>query len=131
MARKLLQEDQFIPVKETDLQLSFKPDVEAVYHLRPLTSNKAREIANAHTAHVFSRRTHKQEDVPDVKAINEATLDYVIAKWDGVTNGTGAAAPCDLEHKIKLPIDLQVALIDRAQIGDDAEQQAASFRRPA
>lgn len=128
MARKLLQETQLLIVRETELQLSFKPDDEAVYHLRPLTSSKAREISQAHTSQVFNRRTHKAEDVPDVKAINEAMLDYVIAKWEGVTNGTGASAPCDGEHKLKLPIDLQVALIDRAQMGDDAAQRDASFR---
>ncbi len=129
MARHLLNDDVFA-VKETDLELDIKPDAEAVYYLRPLTVEVVRQASKDHTTVTFSRRTHKREEETDHLAVNNALVDYAITRWEGVRNGADPA-PCDLAHKLKLPIDVQRALIERAQVGQTAADQEASFRQPA
>lgn len=128
MSRKLISEDAVFPVRETELELSIPMDPEAVYYLRPLTVEAARSITKQHTRQIPNRRTHQKDDKLDQIAAQDALLDYVIVKWEGVSNGTDKA-PCDLAHKLKLPIDIQVALLDRAQIGE--ADKAQSFRQPA
>lgn len=127
MARQLLQEDNVFPVRESELELTIPPDPDAIYYLRALTREVSRAIVKRHTRQVPNRRTHQKDDVTDVYTVSDDLLDYAIVKWDGVTNGTGGPAPCDLEHKLKLPVEVQTALIDRAQVGGG--DLSASFRR--
>lgn len=127
MARHLLQEENVFPVRESELELSIEPDPDAVYYLRPLTRDATREIAKKHTRQVVNRRTHMKDDVTDSEAVGDEVLDRTIVKWEGVTNGDGKPAPCDLAHKMKLPVVVQMALIDRASVGEDTDTKA-SFR---
>jgi hypothetical protein len=130
MARALLTDTAF-PVHETELDLAMPADPDAVYWLRAITSEVAREHFEKFTKRVPNPRTHQREPVTDRPALQDALLDYCLVRWEGISNGS-AAAPCDLEHKRKLPILLQAALVERAQIGQvTPEQQAASFRESA
>lgn len=129
MARKLLQEDAPFPVKETDLDLNIAPDPDAVYWLRPVTREKARELRKRHTSQVPNRRTHQMDAVVNDDGIDDALLDYIIDRWEGVTNGNGGPAPCDLAHKMKLPMQVQGALLARAVEGGEPADQTASFRK--
>lgn len=118
-------------VKETDLDLSIAADPEASYTLRPLTVSKVREIAASFTRQEFDKRMHRKVSVSDDVAINDALLDYAIENWAGVSNGANPA-PCDLAHKLQLPVEVQRAIIERAQVGESsAEVRAQSFRGPA
>ena len=128
MARKLLVEDEVFPVRESELELTIPIDAEAVYYLRPLTLDTARRVSNAHTRLVPNRRTHQRDEVTDKVAINNELLDYTIVKWEGVSNHS-EKAPCDLAHKLLLPVEVQAALIERAQTGE--ADTAKSFRDPA
>jgi hypothetical protein len=128
MARVLLEDSTF-EVKETDLDLDIAPDPDAVYVLRSLTVAKAREIGKKHTRQEFDRSQHRKVDVVDAEAVNDAIIDHILADWRGV--GSDGKAPCTKENKLKLPVPVQKALLERAQVGDSAEVRAASFRQPA
>lgn len=129
MARQLLNDATF-EVRETDLDLEIVPDADAVYVLRALTVPKARELGKRHTRQEFDRSQHKKVDVVDHEAINDAIIDHIIADWRGV--GSDGLAPCTLENKLKLPVPVQRALLERAQVGQgSAEVRAASFRESA
>jgi len=130
MARRLIADGDLIPVTETELGIR-TPDPDAVYTLRPITTAVARDVTAKHTRKVPNARTHRLEDVPDQNAINDAFLDHAIASWTGVI-ADGSPSPCDLAHKLQLPIDVQVAILERAQMGlVTPEAQAASFRESA
>lgn len=129
MARALLQDDATFTVNETELALDIAPDPDVVYTLRPLSTSAIRAIGKKHTRQEFSPQTHRRESVVDGEGIHDATLDYVIADWSGV--GADGHAPCTLENKLKLPLPIQKALMERAQAGDSAEVRAESFRQPA
>lgn len=127
MSRQLLGRDVLVPIPESALGLR-DPDPEAVYHIRIITSDIARELSGRHTKRVPNPRTQRMEDETDFAGLQEAFLDHVIGDWTGV-HDQGQPAPCDLAHKRKLPIDVQVALIERARMGvPTADAQAASFR---
>lgn len=128
MARALLREDDIFPVKETDLDLSIPADPDAVYYLRPITAEVARAITRKHTKPVPNRRTHQREDVTDRPAVNDDLIDHAIARWEGVSD-KGELAPCDLAHKLLLPVDVQSALLERAQVG--GADKTATFRQSA
>lgn len=125
MARSLLGETPF-EVAETALTLDIPADPDARYMIRPLTTLVAREIGKKHTRHEFNRQTHRREEVVDHASLNDAIMDYVIADWVGV--GVDGAAPCTLENKLKLPVAVQKALLEEAQVGDSAEVRDQSFR---
>lgn len=130
MARALLQDGQVVRVTETELDLSIPADPDAVYYLRPLTVQRVRALVEQHTTYEFDKRTRKRVGVPHEEGINDALLDYAIERWEGVANGA-TPAPCDLAHKLQLPIEVQRALIERAQIGQgSAEVRAQSFSEP-
>ncbi len=126
MARTLLTDDTF-PVRETELALEMPLDPDAVYYLRALTTDLTRQIAKAHTKRIPNPRTHQMEDVRDDHALNDALFDYCLVRWEGM-----AGSPdCVLENKKKLPMEIQAALLRRAQIGQVTPQaKAASFREP-
>jgi hypothetical protein len=130
MARQLLQENAEFDVAETELELDIPVDPEASYTLRPITTEYARSVYKQHTTKVPNRRTHQMDDQVNQVAVSNALLDYCIVRWAGVFEN-GAAAPCDLVHKLRLPTVVQAALVERAQIGGTAERRAASFREPS
>lgn len=130
MARQLLNDAAF-PVKERDLELGIPIDEDASYWLRPLTVEKLREFTKANTRQVPNKRTHQKDDIVDQIAASNEALDYVIERWEGVKLD-GAAAPCTLEYKLRLPMEVQMALVQAAQIGQvTPEAKAESFRQPA
>ena len=131
MARQLLAEGATFDVRERDLRLEIDIDEEAVYTLRPLTTEFARATYKKHTVKVPNRRTHQMEDSVYQVGVSNDMLDAAIVGWSGVQNG-GTPAPCDLPHKLLLPTVVQAALIERAQVGGGTPaQQAASFRESA
>lgn len=129
MARQLLQEDAEFDVKETELALEIELDPEAIYTLRPITTEYARGVYKRFTTQKPNRRTHQMEDVVDTVQISNHFLDYCLVSWAGVALN-GSVAPCTLEHKLKLPTVVQAALVERAQVGGSPEKKAASFREP-
>lgn len=130
MARRLLNADEVFPVRESDLELAMPLDKQTVYYLRPITVEQVREIQRRNTRQVPNRRTHRKDDVVDDEAAANEVLDVCIVRWEGVTDN-GQPATCDLAHKLLLPSEIQVALVQLAQIGQvSPEAQAASFRQP-
>ena len=130
MARQLLREGATFEVAETELSLEIQTDPDAVYTLQPITTEFARATYKRFTTKRPNPRTHTMEDVVDQISVSNAFLDHAIVSWVGVVDG-GKPAVCDLEHKLTLPTVVQAALIERAQVGGQAEKKAASFREPA
>ena len=128
MARSLLHHDAVFPVTEQELELSIPVDKDAVYHLRVITTETGREILKRHTYKKPNKHTHKMDDITDNEAASNDMLDYCIVRWDGVKNGADPA-PCDLAHKLLLPVEVQVALVQIAQVGPTQAEQVASFRQ--
>jgi len=126
MARQLLNDDLF-PVTEADLELTIPIDKDPVYWLRPLTVEKLREFSRKWTRRKPNKRTHQMDDVTDNTALANECLDYVVAKWEGVFDN-GALAKCDLEHKLRLPDEVQQALVAVARSGPSPEDKARSLR---
>jgi len=132
MPRQLLDESDVFEVKETDLDAAVPLDADTRYYLRALSVEQARKIFNAHT-----RRTRRDGERRDDMKIHDASLDYVLVRWNVTDNGQ--PAPCDLAHKKRLPAPIQAALIDRAQMGagEAADEEASeddtadSFRQSA
>lgn len=125
MARQLLTDDTF-EVKETDLALDIAPDPDAVYVLRALSSEAARRLAKPFTRVEFSRAEHRKIEVIDTQGLNDAIIDYVIVNWRGVIG------ECSQANKLRLPVPVQKALLEKAQEGQgSAEVRAASFRESA
>jgi hypothetical protein len=116
-----------VPIRVTELDLGLRePDPDAVYHIRLLTPEVSFELNKKYTRRVPNPATQRTEESTDGLGLYRATLDYVIDRWEGVVG------ECDAEHKMKLPEDVQVALLQRARMGGpNADAQAASFRRPA
>ena len=127
MARNLLTPDEVFQVRETDLDLDITPDPEAVYWLRPITTDVARRFTKKHTQKVPNRRTHQRDEETNKIAVNDDLLDHAIARWEGVSDN-GQPAPCDLAHKLMLPVDVQRAILELAQVGGG--DKSASFRQP-
>jgi len=129
MARHLLDDTDVFPVHEKDLDLTIEPDPHAVYHVRTITTEKGREILKRHTRQVPNRQTHRKDDVTDNAAATNEMLDYAIAKWEHVQNGSDPA-PCDLAHKLRLPPEVQAGILQMAQVGRSEDDRRASFRQP-
>lgn len=127
MSRQLLVTDAEFPVKERELELAMEVDEDATYYLRPLTAETARAIFKKHARKVPNPRTHQTDEVVDRVAAQVDLYDYCLVRWEGVLD-KGKPAPCDLAHKLQLPMALQAALLERAQIGQvTAAERAASF----
>ena len=129
--RKLASPEDVVEVREQDLTLSIPIDPDVVYHVRAITVEKAREIVKMHTRTEFNNRTHRKEAIIDEEAVSNTMLDYAIKSWSNVVD-SGVSAPCDLTHKLRLPSEVQIALIRLAQQGQvTPEAKDASFRQPA
>lgn len=125
-----MTDDEF-PVREADLELTIKADKDAVYWVRPITVTVYRELFKANTRKVINKQMHRKEDETDRQALSDAMLDYAIVKWEGIIS-RGQPVPCTLEHKLRLPAEVQAALVDLAQSGQQTpEARAESFREPA
>lgn len=123
--RTLLEPGTF-DVRETELEtLECVPDPDAVYTLRSLSVAVAREIGKRHTRLEFDPKTHRKVEIVNGEAVNDDVVDYIIAGWTGIAGDV----PCTKENKLKLPVPVQKALLERAQVGEgSAEARAASFR---
>lgn len=131
MARQLIEADKVFPVKESDLELSIPIDPEVTYYLRPLPIEKLRALTKEHTRPVWNKRTHQRDEETDNVALANASLDYVIDRWEGVKEN-GVDAPCTLERKLRLPDEVQNALVSLARQGSvSREDKAKSFRESA
>jgi hypothetical protein len=127
MARTLLTDDVF-PVRETELNLSITPDVDAVYYIRSITVPKGRELSKKCTTKERDPQSHRLYDAVDSQRLQNEMLDYCLVRWEGITGNP----ECTLENKLVLPPAVIAAIVDRAQIGQvTAEEKAASFRQSA
>jgi hypothetical protein len=131
MARPLLTEDHQFDVQEKDLGVAPPIDDEAVYTLRPITVEYARRVYKTHTHQELNRRTHQKDDHVDTVAAVNDLLDYCLVAWAGVVD-RGQPVACVLANKLRLPSNIQTALIELAQQGQvTPEATSASFRQPA
>lgn len=123
MARSLLEEDKSWEVTEYDLELEgLAPDPEAVYTIRPITRTQHQALIKKFT------RPSRRGDKVNTEGLTAALVDYAIVDWRGITGNP----PCDLEHKLKLPTEIQGAIVTAAQAGEKTEEQRReSFREPA
>jgi len=130
MARSLLNDEVF-EVRETDLSdLGIEPDKDSVYWLKSLTLDIQRVILERHTTKQLNRRTHQKDEVVNRQAVADDFLDAAIVRWEGVLD-KGKPAPCTLDQKKKLPVEVQMALVEAAKVGEvtKAEARAESFRQ--
>jgi hypothetical protein len=133
MAKRLIDPTITITAKDSELLSGGDPDT--TYTLRPLTTEKHREIVRLHTRKEPDRRTRAMQDVTDWAAVTDDLVDYVVASWIGILDGAEPAA-CTRENKMRLDAPTKDALLERAGLNEivkprDAEDREASFRQSA
>jgi hypothetical protein len=127
MALKLLSDDQEIRV--LDSELVDDGDATVVYTVRKITPEKQRELFKKHTR----QGTHRRQESVNYQALQDDQVDYVLAAWEGVNDGTQPAA-CNRVNKLRLDVVRKVALIDRAGMAEIVAAEDAkkdSFRSPS
>lgn len=134
MARVLRPDGDTIQITETDLPELDQPDKDARYTLRVFTQEKYRELETANTTKVINKRTHQSEPKLDDRGFSDDLVDWAIADWSGIVDGTGAPLPCTREYKLRLDGFVRAAIIRRAGANEVAqtgeERKAESFRQP-
>jgi len=133
MAVQLLDSDDRIAVKDSELTGVTDGDPETTYLIRPIAVDDHRRIVKAHTTDVVNRRTHQKEPQVDWAAVNDDILDFVLVDWTGI-HLKGQPVACSREYKLKLDGVRRQALADVAgmnQIARAPEVRAESFREPA
>jgi hypothetical protein len=123
MALELKTDDDITTVSDADLVAGGDP--ETSYDIRHITPQKHREIVKQNTKKVPNRRSHAMEEVTDWVALQDALVDYAIAKWTGIVY-KGQPLPCERENKLRLDAGRRMAILDRAGMN---EVQAAPERR--
>jgi hypothetical protein len=125
--RSLINDDAVFTIEERTLGIR-NPELDVVYSLRLVSKDTVTALKKKYT----HPRPGPQglEQITDLDAFADALLDHVVVGWQGITNGTGDPAPCDVGHKRKLPLVVQTAILDWAQQGVTTEEaaKAASFR---
>lgn len=135
MAIKLLDEDDTITVKDSDLGLD-DGDEGTTYTVRVVAPQVVKRIRKAHTK---KRPTGGQgmADVLDTEAFGEALFDYVLAGWSGVLHRGAAIGPDEMiqtstgavKAKTQLDGSRKAALLERAGANQTvAEGREDSFR---
>ena len=129
--RSLHNEAEPFDVRETDLPDVTQADPSVVYTVRPLGTEKFRELHRAHTKKVLNKRTGQREDDHDAEGFADAVCDFVLVGWVGVVDH-GEPAPCTRENKMRLDGQVKTGLIAVAGLNRlDADDTARSFRPPA
>jgi hypothetical protein len=126
-----LLRDETTVVSDADLVPGGDPGTS--YTIRKLTPEKSREIRKAHTTKRLDRRTHQYLEDIDADALQDALLDYCLAAWEGVTDGS-EPAPCVLANKLRLDWERRAAILRDAganAIAKDGAATADSFRPSA
>ena len=109
MARQLHDEAPF-EVKESDLQGIDEVDKDTVYTLRPLTTQKFRELQKKNTKNVLNKRAGRMEPQLDGETLADDLIDHVIADWRGILS-KGQPAECSRDNKLRLDGQVKQALI--------------------
>lgn len=133
MPVQLLDADDRIVVKDSELVGVANGDPETTYTLRPIATDDHRAIMKANTTEVVDRRSHQKVPQVDWAGVNDATLDFVLLEWSGILV-KGQPAACTREHKLRLDATRRQALTDLAgmnQIARAPEVREESFREPA
>jgi hypothetical protein len=129
MARQLHVENETFEIAETDLVGLSQPDPEVFYTLRPLTTQKFRELDAKNTKPQPNKRTGGMDLVRDDNAREDDIIDFIVKDWRGIT-ANGQAAECTRDNKIKgMDPQIKTALINAA--GTNRRTQAekdSSFR---
>ena len=130
MALELLDESDRITVRDAELEDVPDPDKDTTYTLRPITSEKQREIRKRHTTYVPNRNTGRKDPRFDEDAIQDDLLDHAIESWTGIVH-KGTPLPCERQYKLKLDVLRKAALLITAGLNRserEAAAQADSFR---
>lgn len=133
MAVQLIDPDDRIPVKDSELPGVANGDPGTTYTLRPISVNDHRRLSKENTKTAINRQTHMGEAVIDYEALNDDILDFVLLDWSGILL-KGQPAPCIREHKLRLDGARRAALSGVAgmnQIQRAPEVRAESFRQPS
>lgn len=132
MPVQLMDSDDRIVVKDSELQGITDGDPETTYTLRPIGVDDYRRLTKAHTKKVLNRRTHQSDDEVDFAGLTDAVLDYVLTDWSGILF-KGQPVPCLQEYKQRLDGVRRAALAALAgmnQIHRVEEVRAESFHEP-
>ena len=132
MALELLSEDDRIVVKDADLEDVSDPDKDATYTLRPLTTERQRELTKRHTTYTINKQKQTKEPKVDVAALADDLIDHVLIEWTGI-NAKGQPLPCERQYKLKLDLVRKNALVGWAGLNrsEREQQKTDSFRAPA
>ncbi|MGE0451790.1 MAG: hypothetical protein AB7Q29_19610 [Vicinamibacterales bacterium] len=133
MAIEILDGDQTVDVRETELRDIENADADVVYTIRKLDPTTHRAITKRHTKPEFVRGVGRVKEV-DLDAVNDDLLDHILVGWSGVLL-RGAPAPCERTLKLRgLDWQRKRALLDKAganEIAREPERRAESFRAAA
>jgi len=133
MALELLDENDRIEVKDSELEDVNDPDQDAAYTLRPISTTKQREITKRHTDHVLNRHTGRKEPKVDGDKVADDLLDFALVSWSGIVH-KGKSLPCEREYKLQLDAVRKSGLLIIAGLNRterEAQAKAESFRSPA
>lgn len=129
----LIDPDEPIIVKDSEIPGVRDGDPETTYTLRPIASDDHRRLTKQHTKKGIDPVSRATVEEIDFEALNDATLDFVLVGWSGILI-KGEPAPCVLANKKRLDGVRQRALQNLAgmnQIARLEEVRAESFREPS
>ncbi len=131
MGVQLLDGDESLDVKDSELEGVDSGDPETVYVARRLTSEVIRRVRKLHTNTKRNRRNGSMETDTDDEAVQDDLLDYALTDWRGPTL-KGQPAPCTRFNKINgLDAVRKAALLIAAGVNrltSAPEEREASFR---
>jgi hypothetical protein len=130
MPVQLIDEEQQIEIKDSELEDISDGDPATVYVIRQIPPAMNRQIAKRHTTTPINRRSGQRETVVDQLAVFDDLLDYALVNWRGIQH-KGQDVPCTRDFKLLLDVQRKVALVQRAGQNQVAEVREQSFRKPA
>lgn len=129
---QLIDADDRIVVKDSDLPGITDGDPDTTYTLRPISVDDYRTMRKAHTRKVVNKRTHQNDEEIDYEALNDAAFAFALVGWSGILF-RGEPVPCIDDRKKLLDGARRKAIVDLAgmnQIARAPEVRAESFREP-
>lgn len=110
MPRSLQDESEHFDVKESELPDVINADPDVSYTVRPLTTDKFRELQKRNTKLVVNKASRSMEKELNGEGLADDLIDHVLAGWVGIVS-KGQPAECTRANKLRLDGQVKGGLI--------------------